>query len=455
MEISALKRKTPILAAALACLLSSSLAQATSLVDVYRHALASDPDLRAASATRSAGYEVEPQARAMSLPNVNASLSQGQDFAVDTPRGGDSAYGTHNYSVSVTQPLYYEEASVRQRQAQSQVKQADVQYSSAEQGLVLRVASAYFDVLAAEDDLTYATKNKEAISRQLEQAKRRFEVGLITITDVQEAQARYDQTTASEIEAQKNLADRYEALRQLTGQRYQNLDGLSDKLPLEAVKPADVEAWVSQALEHNPEVHNAALAVEVAREQVNYQRAGHLPKVNLNADYSHYDQSNSGDSSGASVGIQVSIPIYQGGAIDSQTRQAAYQHEAAKEALESLQRSTIREVQNTYRGIESAISQIKALDQVRTSSRSALEATQAGYEVGTRTIVEVLDAERAVLQADRDFRKARYGYVLSKLTLNQLAGKLNESDLQEVAHHLAGEKPAKPAAPVKAKADKK
>ncbi|HXH04709.1 MAG TPA: TolC family outer membrane protein [Candidatus Competibacteraceae bacterium] len=428
-----------LLAVTLAMLLSPA-AEAVGLLDVYRQALDSDPDLRAAGSSRLAALEVKPQARALLLPQVSATLRQSHDFGVDSART-PSSFDSHNYDISISQPLFRQESLVRQRQAEHQVTQAEADYANVQQDLVLRVAINYFAVLAAQDNLTFATAEKEAIARQLEQAKRRFEVGLATITDVQEAQAGYDRAVSQEIDARQLLADAYEALRQLTGQRYERINVLKKEIPLELPRPTDPEAWVGMALEKNLDIASASASVEVAREEINRQKAGHYPSVDLVA--SHYDTDSgvsAGDADGNTIGIQVSIPLYQGGAVLSRTREAAYNYEASKERLESLQRTTTRQVRNAYRGVETGISQVKALKQAVISSRSSLEATQAGYEVGTRTIVDVLLAQRTLYQTERDYERSRYDYLINRLRLFQAAGQLDEQDLQEIDRYL--QKPA-------------
>ena len=424
---------------AVAILLATPAAQATGLLDVYRQALDSDPDIRAASQDRLATRENEPQARALLLPDISATGEQTRDFGVDSTGSSDSNFSGHSYSLNLTQPIYRRTALVRQDQAAAQVKQADATFSAEEQNLVLRVARAYFDVLSAQDDLSFSQAEKQAIARQLEQATRRFEVGLITITDVQEAQARFDQSTADEIVAENAVANAYEALRQITNLRYDTIDVLSESLPLESPEPADPEIWVRQALDNNPALIGAAFGVDVARENIEIQRSDHYPTVDLTAGYYDTESGSSGfasDTSGAQIGLQVNVPLYKGGAVVSRTREAAYQFEASKARLEASQREAVRQVREAYRNVLAAISTIDALRQALKSSESALEATEAGFEVGTRTIVDVLDAQRAVFDARRNLSQARYAYVLNHLSLDQAAGQLDETSLAEVDRHL-------------------
>ena len=364
-------------------LLASHTASAVGLLEAYQQAAAGDPTLRQAAANRQASLEAKPQARALSLPNINASAEEDLNFGVRGPGVDDSSFFGYGLNINLVQPLYNRGNLVQQRQAESVVNQAEADFLSAQQDLILRVAERYFDVLARQDDLTFTLADKDAIARQLEQAKRRFEVGLITITDVHEAQARFDLATADEIIARNNLSDSQEALREVTGQYYEELNGLSERMPLNTPEPADPKSWTTQAMQQNPQLQSAAFAVESARENVNLQQAGHYPNLDLIANSSHNDLNNTSSSGGNSISLQLSIPIYQGGAVTSRTREASFQHEASKEFLEGQQRAVVRQVRDAYRGLEAAISRVKALNQAQVSNQSALEATEAGFEVGT------------------------------------------------------------------------
>ncbi len=424
-------------------------AGAEDLLQVYRQALESDPVLKAATATREAAQEAKPQARALLLPSAQATLEQERNFGVvGVPN--ISAFNSHTYAISLRQPIYNRGSQVQQRLADVAVSQAEVDLYDTWNEAILRVARGYFGVLAALDSVSFATAEKNAFARQLEQANRRFEVGLATITDVYDAQARFDGAVSQEIDAINTLANAREQLRQLTGQDYAQLDLLSERMPLALPQPNDPEAWVRMALENNLKLRSASFGVDKARENIQLQKADHYPTLNLNAGRADVDSLN-GDTGSTQVGLALTIPLYAGGAVSSRSREAAYNYEASRQNLENLQRDTIRTVRNAYRGQETAISQIKALNQTRVSTRSALEANQAGYEVGTRTIVDVLDAERNVYRAERDYAAARYSYIVSFLTLRQAAGQLAETDVTEINGWLErpratrGESPASPA----------
>ena len=409
---------------------------AAGILEVYQAALASDPILRQAAADRQAQQEAKPQARALQLPSIGAAASLDQTFLDEpTTSGGDDSLTGYSIGINLTHPIYNRGNQVRQRQAEAIVRQADTDFASTEQSLVLRVSQSYFDVLSAQDDVKFVRADKAAIARQLEQAKERFEVGLVTITDVQEAQARYDQSVAQEIELLNVLADTKEALREITGQYFDQLQTLQDNVPLKLPDPADPEEWVKRAISNNPDLQSAALATELAKENIELQRSDRYPTVDLTASLADADNGNS-DSRSAQIGLEFSVPLYTGGAISSRVREAAYQYESAKEQREQVLRAIMRQVQDAYRGAQTAISRVKALDQSRTSSRSALEATEAGFEVGTRTIVDVLNAQRDLLLAERDYAQSRYTYVLNRLILEQAVGELGVEDLEAVQNWL-------------------
>lgn len=410
---------------------------AEDLLQVYHQSMESDPALKAAAASRQASQEAKPQARALLLPSVGVTASRGSTFGVVGVSTGSDGGNTHSYAIGLTQPVYNRASQVQQRLAEETIKQADTDFNNAQNDLILRVAQGYFGVLAAIDNLTFATAEKNAFARQLEQANRRFEVGLATITDVYDAQARFDGAVSSEIDAINKLADARELLRQLTGQDYAQLNLLSERMPLALPNPKDPEQWVRMALDNNLTLRSAGFGVEQARENIQLQKAGHYPSLDLNANRADVDTAFTRTIS-SQVNLQLTIPLYSGGAVSSRSRQAAYNYEASRQNLENLQRDAVRTVRNAYRGQETSISQIKALDQTRVSTRSALEATQAGYEVGTRTIVDVLNAERNVYLAEREYAAARYSYIANFLVLKQAAGQLSEEDMVEINGWLGG-----------------
>jgi len=410
---------------------------AQNLLQVYREAVEGDPQIKESDAQRQANQELKPQARALLLPDFRASGTVDRRFGVDGNRRTKSSFSAQDVTVSLVQPLFDQSARVQVRQAEAIVNQSEAEYIVAVQDLILRTAQRYFDVLAAQDTLTFVTADKEAIGRQLEQANRRFEVGLITITDVLEAQARFDLAVADEIRARNGLADAVEALRELTGIVYESdeLFVVNEEAPFDPPDPADPELWVREALRNNPRILSAAFAVESARENINLQKAGHYPTLDLVGTYFNNEVGDL-DESGNSIGLQLNVPFYQGGAVVARTREAAYQHEAAKQRLENEQRAVIRQVRDSFRGLVASTSRIKALDRARVSNESGLEATQAGFEVGTRTIVDVLDAQRDLFEARRNYSVERYSYIINYLSLRQGAGVVDVTDLEAINRWL-------------------
>lgn len=409
-------------------LAGSQPAHAEDLLQIFQLASQNDPTVRAAAATRNATLENRPIAKASLLPTVNASASA-------TNKYHSQDFNGKSYALSLTQSVYDASNYAGLRKADEQVAQAEAEYGAAEQDLIIRVAETYFDVLRATDDLEFQRADKSAISRQLEQARKRYEVGLIAITDVHEAQARYDQAIAGEIAAANALDAELENLREITGQVHQSVNPLGETLSLDLPEPADMQAWVNAAMEQNLTLLAAVKAAEAAREETSVQRAGHYPTLDLVASTSRSDDagsSPSGVSDDSSIGLQLTVPIYSGGATSARTRAAEYAYVAAQENREFAQRGAQADTRDAYRGVESAISRVNALAQVVVSSQSALDATEAGFEVGTRTIVDVLNAQRTLYGSIRDLKSARYDYLLNGLRLKQAAGSLAVKDVEGI-----------------------
>ena len=412
---------------------------AADLLGLYQQAKQSDPQIREARANRNAGQEARPQAMAGLLPSVNLSgdLTYTHKDILSSPTAalvGSSQYASNSLALSLVQPLFRKDRLVALEQSGDRVRQADAQLQAARQGLILRVAQSYFGVLSAKDDLTFAETEKKAISRQLDQAQQRFDVGLVAITDVHEAQARFDQARAAEISAQNEVDNAMEALREIVADAGSALAGLRDEVPLVPPAPSDIDAWSQTALQNNPQVLVARLASRIAEKDVEAKRAGHYPSLDLvgSLSRSRVEDNFGNDVDNAALGVQLSVPFYAGGAVDSATRQASYQYEAAREALETERRAVRRQVRDAYLGVQTSISRVKALAATERSAQSALEATEAGFEAGTRTLVDVLNSQRDLFRAKRDFAQARYNYVLNTLSLLQAAGTLAEEDLSRV-----------------------
>lgn len=403
------------------------------LMSIYDQAVKSDPQLRAAAANRLATRENRPQARSALLPQINATASR--SWADVTPL---STGRSDNLTLQLNQSVYNHANYANLRAAGAQGKQADFTWQAAEQDLIVRVAQAYFAVLAANDNLDFAQSEKKAIARQLEQANKRYDVGLIAITDVHEAKARFDLSVADEINARNAVDSALESVREITGTRHQQLVVLGESVKPNDPTPADMEAWSSKALDSNPSLLAQLQAEEAARQNAEAQRSGHYPSLDLIGTLSSTDTNNAAfDRNSNSLSLQLSVPIYSGGATSSRTRQAEYQLQAAQEQAEQTRRTVSKQTADAYRGVQSAISRIHALTQAVTSNKSALTATEAGFEVGTRTIVDVLNALRGVHGAVRDLKRARYDYLLNTLALKQAAGSVSAADLEAINDLLA------------------
>jgi outer membrane protein len=360
----------------------------------------------------------------------------------DSPTGArDDDFGSGSAAVQVTQPLFRKDRSIAVEQADDQVAQADADLATAEQDLIVRVTDAYFEVLSAQDTLTFTEADVKAIERQLDQAKQRFEVGLIAITDVNEAQARYDQARADAIVAQNNVDNALEALVEITGQPTGPLARLISNLPLDPPNPKDLDSWTNTALENNPGVVSAQFDADIAKKEIERQDAADLPTLDLVGSYgvSRTDARSGSDINDAVIGLQLAWPLYTGGGVAAATRQARFEYEAAQQVLEQRKRAVTTQVRNAYRGVLAQISRVRALEAAVVSAESALEATEAGFEVGTRTLVDVLDNQRDLFRAQRDLAVARYEYILNFLSLLQAAGTLGEDNIAKANEWLVAE----------------
>lgn len=448
----------------------TSSAQAADLIEVYQRALQNDPLIREADANRLASRESKPQALAALLPQLSATGSYSKidedssrttlfaDPAIPNsplvPRAISSVsdIDAQQYDIELRQTLFRWDQWSALKRADAEVAQAEADYLAAQQDLIQRTAQRYFDVLAAQDTVDAAEATLEAFSRQLEQADKRFEVGLIAITDVQEARAAHDQAAAAVIQAKRALATSRELLRELTGEPFDSLSTPIEDLPLKSPNPENEEQWVTAALEQNLSVISARLATDIAKQDVRVARSGHFPTLDLVASRSDLDYEGGTVSRNAlgiatdspadqtrgtdSIGIQVTVPIYSGGGTSSQVRQRVYLHRAARERLERANRETERATRDAYLGVLSEMSRVKATKQALESSKTALQATEAGFEVGTRTTVDVLDARRRLFDAQTNYSRSRYDYLLNTLQLQLATGTLKKEDLDEINGYL-------------------
>jgi len=415
-------------------------AAADDLVSVYRQALDSDPTFQAAGASYQAALEIRPQSRAGVLPELGVTGSYSRD-RFDPRTTGPTTYATNQtYTLGLRQPVFRLDRFIQLEQADSRIAQADAEYAAARQDLIIRVATAYFTLLGAQDNLEFVRADKLALTRTLDQAQQRFEVGLAAITDSLKAQAAYDIAVSDEISAEQLLADAREALRELTATLPEEPEVLTANIPLLAPEPATVGDWVTAASEQNPQLLAARAAATTAREEVRVQRSGHYPTVDLTANYSYRENRFGGitplERDDSAVGLELNLPLYQGGRVSSQTREFRYRYSQALEEQVRQQRAVERQTRDNYRGVISGISRVNALARAIQSNEKAYEAAQAGFDVGTRDIVDVLDAQRELLGARRDHARSRYDYLLSTLRLKQAAGILQESDLVQVNEWL-------------------
>ena len=437
-----LKPKVKILICLLVTLIIKPV-YATNLQEIYQLALENDAQYKQVVAANLATQEQKPQAISQLLPNVsltagtqnqNATSSGGFGF------GGETDTNAHNYNFSLNQPVFRWDRYLQLRQAAAVIEQSNAQLLAAQQNLIVRVADAYFNVLAAMDTLTFAQAEKLSLSRQLDQTNQRFEVGLTAITDVQEAKAGYDRAVASEIVAENNVDNTRESLGEIIGDYVMEFAFLQEEIPLVHPDPDSIDDWTTTALEQNLDILAGMHAVEAARQQVKIQRSGHLPTLDLQASKSF--QYNSGGRFGANksksenIGVQLTVPMFQGGLVNSRTRQAVHQLDQELEKLVQARRASQRSTRQSYLGVISGISQVEALKQAVVSSETALEAIQAGYEVGTRTAVDVIGAERNLSQNKRDYARARYDYLINTMRLKQAAGILSADDVANINNLL-------------------
>lgn len=418
---------------ALFLLMPVTLVQGADLMQLYEMALERDPVLRAARSSRDAVTENRAQAIADMLPNI--SLGAEVERTWQNRPNPDQTYNSSAVNLSLSQPVMRFDQWINLDKTKYQISQADAEYSFQELDLIVRVAQAYFQILGAQDNLSFARAELRAIARQLDQAKQRFDVGLIAITDVHEVQAAYDQAKANEIDAINQLDSVWEGLRVIVADYGDpSINSLRARIPMSKPNPASIEEWINTALEQNPQLKAATNAVSTARKDIELQRTGHLPSLGLTANLTNAEtDSRTGmDMDSSSIGLQLSMPIYAGGGVSSRTRQARHRFQTSTEELERVRRSVRRDVSDFYRGVLSSISQIEALESATRSAQSALEATQAGFDVGTRTMVDVLTVQRNLYNARRNYAKARYDYILNGLRLKQAAGVLGVEDLRMV-----------------------
>jgi len=412
---------------------------AENLVDVFQSALVNDPQLLAEAAAQRAVGELNSQATARFLPQFSLSANNGKVKRQSSAQtfGEDREYNNHGYTLSLTQPLYRQENYIQSNQADIAIEQAAANYQIAEQALILRVAERYFDFLSRQDEVKFSESEKEANAKQLEQVQQRFDLGLATITDLSESQAGYDLANADVITAENELANSRERLLETSGLYLEGLIPLASETPLVRPVPEESEEWIAVALVQNPNLRVVQKSKEDAQQVIALEKSGHYPSLDIVGEKNYTSQSDSsfGGSSKVhqeSVSIRFNLPIFEGGGVSSRVRQASHRLDEAMQNEEAQRRAVVRQSREAYNGVMSGISRVKALKQALVSGQKALESTEAGYEVGTRTTVDVLNVRRDLFRAKRDYANARYEYILSSLRLKQAAGTLSQNDLAQI-----------------------
>ncbi|MGH8746600.1 MAG: TolC family outer membrane protein, partial [Burkholderiales bacterium] len=424
-------------------------AQAEDLLQVYRDARAYDAQYAAARFALQAGEEKLPQGKSLLLPTLGFSASLNDtsyQLNSDNPAllpNASREFRTDGYTLNLSQPIYRKQNLLQYDEAQYQVKQAEATFGQAAQDLIVRAAQAYFDVLAAQDTLTLVGAQKAAISEQLAQAKRNFEVGTATITDTHEAQARYDLIIAQQIAAQNDLQNKKSALQQLTGKDYAHLAPLRKSVKLSLPNPNDAQSWIDLAEKQSYPVQVQQATTEIANLELKRNAAGHYPTLDLVASYGKTDQTGTtltpvgNNVTQGVVGLQLAVPLYQGGLLSSREREAAANYEKARQDLENARRSAALTAHQSYLGVVNGVAQVGALEQALISSQSALDSNKLGYEVGVRINIDVLNAQQQLYSTERDLALARYNTITTQLKLKAAAGSLRQEDLELVNLALA------------------
>ena len=428
--------------------LSASSAFALDLVQALKLAQQNDMLLQAAQAEYLAVAEVESQSTAALLPTLSLSLFTQKNSTETSNATGSFSNGTADstsdgYTLSFKQTLYNKQLFDSMDESEAFSAQALASFEATKQALILRLAKAYFAVLAAQDNVAFAEAEKKANARLLKQNQERFKVGLIAITDVKEAQATYDSAVAQAIVAGNDLSNQHEALWFIINKRPDSLSSLKDSIPLSFPELEDIKTWQDKAVTNNLNLRAAHYALEAAKNNYDSQRSAHYPTLNLNAQHSSTSDDNGSavlgerDINDTFIGLSLDIPIYSGGYTSSKIRQSAAKLEQAKMLFEKMHRQTIQEMRVAYLGVQASIAQVQAFKQVLISTESATEATQLGLEVGTRTSVDVLLAQGNLFKSQRDYAKARYDYILKLLEIKYAAGLLSSGDIQQINQWLS------------------
>lgn len=417
--------------------------QANDLLSVYQDAAREDPQLERAREALAAVQETQSQAgSSLFLPEANLNANINQDMqnvrlsgASATGDSGRSNFMFGGYTLTLTQPILHVDRIIVWRQADSRIAQAEAEFAVAEIALLLRVAERYFEVLAAAENVQFANAQQATLARGLKETRQRQAVGFLAMTDVQEAQAGFDRAVADAVESEHLLRDAQESLQEVTGSGTDKLARLRDEMPLIPPDPADEERWVSQALAQNLGLLVSEQAVKVAKAAIDVQQAGHFPTLDAIGSRSFSSSGGrfgSADIEDTVVGLALNVPLYQGGRVNSRTREAEHRYRIALAALKQEQRTVHRAASKAFLGVVGGISRVHALQQTLRSSETGVKATEAGFKAGRRTALDLIIAEREQLRAQKDYARARYDYLLNTLRLKQTVGTLSPTDLAQV-----------------------
>jgi outer membrane protein len=447
-----MKKTLSTLIIAIASAITSANAQAEDLLTVYQQALLNDTVVLKAKAQYEIVKEDIEQARAVLLPQISASGSYTDGESDSLVQGSGNTFTTTTsefnslgYGANLSMQLYHHSSWLNLDIAEKSAHQSDLTYQVAKQELILRVTKAYFALLGAKDDLEFAQAEKAAIARQLEQTKQRFSVGLTAITDVHEAQAQFDNAVTEEIRAENAIYNTEEELRVITNSYPKNINILNtNRFSTTTPNPNSADDWQKTAEAKNLDLITAKVGIDISKQSIDAARAGHYPTLDLGASYKNTDGETNGintpDLNDYSIGITLNVPIYSGGAIQSSVRQAQKRFVLASQDLMQTHRSVVRTTRNAYNTVIASISSIRAFEQSVLSASKALEATEAGFEVGTRTIVDVLDSTRNLYNAKRNLSSTRYAYIQNVLLLKRAAGTITDEDITAINTGLIAEK---------------
>ncbi|MCW8887356.1 MAG: TolC family outer membrane protein [Motiliproteus sp.] len=423
---------------AIALSLGLSSAQAGTLADIYKQALESDPQLKIARATSKADAEIQNQRKSGLLPDISLDADLGyRDSDPNSTTDGNS----NGYTVSLTQPVFRAENWFNFQQGKILSDKAALEFSQAQQTLIRRTISDYLDVLQAQNVYETTVAEEAAFKRRLEQVEAQFEVGLIAITDVEEAKAGYDLARVNRIIAKGDLDNSFENIHRLTGEYMHQVANLKDDYLIYKLQPAEYHPWVTKALDNNLALQIAQYDVDAAMESRRATESRHYPTVDLVASYGRNDtNATGGDVDSGFIGLNFNLPLYQGGRTSSEIRESFQRWDASIETLEDTRRQVVQETRSLYRDIETDVDSVAARKQTITSTETALEATEAGYSVGTRNIVDVLEAERRVYEAIRDYQTARYTFIRNQISFKESLGILSPDDLYSLDSWLQSPK---------------